>query len=159
MAWSRAAKVWGGLAAVIAGIGAHHLYKQRKRKVFVSYKHPEDAHMRNLLMALDKNAKVDFDMELVSPTRPLDSEDPDEITEYLVNFMKDASCILVLIGENTAWSQWIDWEVAAARQLELPIVAVKQDRTQKGPPSLYSAGARWVNGFIVEDIIGALRQT
>jgi hypothetical protein len=150
------------LVAFLAGVGlwaAHRTYRSRRRKVFVSYRHAEDRRYRDLLRAWDASEGVDFRFELTSPTAAINSSDAHYIKSRLRPRIVESDCLLVITGYDTAASDWVDWEVGVAAENDIPVVVVKTDRSHPAPPSAYGVGAKWVNGFTKDGILGAIRST
>lgn len=145
-----------GLGA--AAFGGVLLYKRRRRTVFVSYCHPEQANYRSLLMAWDAHEGIDFKFALGSPTETIPGSD-DEVRRELKRRMKDSDCLLILVGPETCGRPWVEWEVATAVDLGIPLVAVKLEKFHEGPSSLYGNEAIWVYGFEQKKIVKALRET
>lgn len=97
------------------------------KRVFVSYDHSEDAHYRDLLSAWDANTDFDFEIDMRSPTVPIDSNEASVVQGSLTKKMKEAEYILVIIGKKSHSSKWMRWEIDRARQsdVNLKFAAVK----------------------------------
>ena len=132
--------------------------KKHIRNVFVSYCNPEEASYRNLMLAWDANEGVPLNFDLASPRREIDSTNLPVIQAKLQELMKDADCMLVIVGPTTHSSDWVNWEIQAAQSCGIPVVAVKLARAFCGPPSLYRAGTKFINTFGQAQILSALRR-
>jgi hypothetical protein len=148
------------LAAIVAGaiIGGD------KKKVFISYDHSEDVHLRNLLEAWNKNSKFSFTMERTSPFQPIESQDEAVVKRALTPMLKKADYLLVIVGEKTAKSQFVRWEIerAQSKDVNLRIAAVKRHARCRLPSPLLGRQISCAKTFSHEAIISALegaRQT
>ena len=124
--------------------------------VFISYDHSEDVHYKRLLEAWDANRKFDFEFENHSIRQPIDSEYAPAIKTAITKKMQKASHLLVIVGEKSHTSNWIDWEINKAKELDLKIVAVKIKSTYSSPSSLLGCDTSWATSFTQDKIIEAL---
>lgn len=129
-----------------------------KKKVFVSYDHSEDAHYKRLLQAWDANPDFDFEVDSRGPDVPIDSTDAAKIKQSLTTMMKGATHLLVLVGEKSATSKWITWEVDRAKQsdVKLKLAAVKLAKANTTPSGLLNSGTAWATSFERDRIVDAL---
>lgn len=95
-----------------------------KRKVFVSYYHRGhqgyyDAFSRHFGTQLDLFSDRSLD-------RARDSDDPTYIMRYIrETHLKGASTLIVLCGSGTDKRKYVDWEIKAALDQRMAVVAVK----------------------------------
>ena len=129
-----------------------------KRKVFVSYDHSEDAHYKRLLQAWDANPDFDFEFDSRGPDVPIDSSDAAKVKQSLTTMMKGATHLLVLIGEKSASSKWVNWEISRAKEndVKLKLAAVKLAKSNVTPAGLLNAGTSWATSFERDRIVEAL---
>jgi hypothetical protein len=129
-----------------------------KHKVFVSYDHSEDAHWKRLLQAWDANPQFDFEFDSRGPHVAIDSSDAGRVKAALTTMMKSATHLLVLVGEKTAKSAWVNWEIGRAKDSDvgLRLAAVKLARSNESPAGLLNAGTAWATSFERDRIIEAL---
>jgi MTH538 TIR-like domain (DUF1863) len=130
-----------------------------KKKVFVSYDHSEDAHYKRLLQAWDANPEFDFEFDSRGPDVPIDSDRAATVKQALTRMMKDATHLLVLVGEKTASSKWVSWEIERAKQpdVKLKLAAVKLGKANATPSGLLGTGTAWATSFERDRIVEALR--
>src|SRR5258706_8337938 len=97
-----------------------------KKKVFVSYDHSEDARYKYLMQAWDANPDFDFEFDSRGPSEPIDSTNAATIKQSLTRMMKEATHLLVIVGEKTASSRWVTWEIDRATDpdVKLKLAAV-----------------------------------
>lgn len=127
-----------------------------KHAVFISYDHSEDVHYKRLLEAWDANSNFDFQFENYSVRKPINSEFAPAIKASITKKMKEASHLLVLVGEKSHTSSWIKWEIDKAKELDLKIAAVKINSTYSSPINLLGCGTSWATSFTKDKIIEAL---
>jgi hypothetical protein len=131
-----------------------------KRKVFVSYDHSEDVHYKRLLQAWDANPDFDFEFDSRGPTVAIDSDDAVKVKQALTTMMKGATHLLVLVGEKSAGSKWINWEIGRAKEadIKLKLAAVKLSKANTAPAGLLNVGTAWATSFERDRIVEALNQ-
>lgn len=129
-----------------------------KKKVFVSYDHSEDAHYKRLLQAWDANPNFDFEFDSRGPNVAINSDDAARVKQSLTRMMKDATHLLVLVGEKSHKSKWMEWEIDRAKQsdVKLKLAAVKLAKSNATPPGLLNVGTSWATSFGRDRIIEAL---
>jgi hypothetical protein len=130
-----------------------------KQKVFVSYDHSEDVHYKRLLQAWHANPDFDFEFDSRGPNVPIDSANAAVVKQALAKMMKSATHLLVLVGQKSAQSKWITWEIDRAKQsdIKLKLAAVKLARDNTTPPGLLNTGTSWATSFERDRIVEALR--
>ena len=150
--------MWPFVVIVLAVIGV--LLPGEKKKVFISYDHSEDVHLRNLLEAWNKNAKFAFSMERTSPFERIESDDEAVVKRALTPMLKKADFLLVIVGERTAKSRFVCWEIerAQARDVNLRIAAVKRHPHNALPKPLLGKKVSLAKTFSHDAIVAALEQ-
>lgn len=129
-----------------------------KKKVFVSYDHSEDAHWKRLMQAWNANPDFDFEFDSRGPNEPIDSHNAATIKQTLTRMMKDATHLLVLVGDKTAKSSWVKWEIDRAKQSDtkLKLAAVKLAKANESPTGLLNSNTQWATSFERDRIVEAL---
>ncbi|SEU06539.1 MTH538 TIR-like domain [Hymenobacter actinosclerus] len=130
-----------------------------KRRVFISYDHSEDVRYRNLLSAWDANSAFEFEFNQCSPSVAINSKRAAVIKRSLTRMMKKSDYLLVIVGEKTHTSKWVNWEINRAKRsdVDLKLVAVKLDKLYKTPTGLLNAGTSFAYSFTEKAIIQALK--
>jgi len=128
-----------------------------KKKVFVSYQYNHDKHYKLLLQAWDANPNFEFGFSDQSVTVPINSEQASAVKAGITRKMNDAKYCLVLVGEHTHESEWVNWEIENAYNLGLKIVAVKINKSYTTPTALYGKDATWAMSFTQASIVTALK--
>ena len=129
-----------------------------KHEVFVSYDHSEDAHYKRLLQAWDANSSFDFEFDSRGPNVAIDSSEAAVVKAALARMMRTATHLLVLVGRQSAKSNWINWEIERAKQtdVKLKLAAVKLAKLNTTPTGLLGVGTSWATSFERDRIIEAL---
>ena len=111
-----------------------------RRRAFLSFR-GEDIDLVNLFrgQAKNKNSDLDFiDFSLVVPFR---SEDAEYIQRGIRERIKNSSVTIVLIGETTYRSEWVDWEIRESLRLGKEVISVKiKDASLQIPKALKEHG-------------------
>ena len=137
-----------------------------RRKVFVSFDYENDKHYKFLLSAWSANNEFEFRFDDRS-SGEVQTADVGRVKAALTTKIRDADVLLVLIGReaNTFhpdWRQigyrnWINFEIAQAKESGKKVVAVKLDRFFESPEQLDGAGAIWAMAYTDEAVSKALR--
>lgn len=126
------------------------------RNVFISYDYTNDRHYKNLLVAWSANTQFDFNFIDLSADVSVNSVDAISIKRVLSRYINEATYFLVIIGQYTHRSAWVSWEIDKAYELNRRIIAVKTDRANETPESLYGIGANWAMSFTFNAIANAI---
>ena len=142
----------------IAGVFLVHQYKNRKRKIFVSYYYADNHNYKNTLKMWCKNDEVDFHFYDESADVSIKSTDDGVIRQVISRKVNKSDLILCIIGEKTHKRKWVDWELEKAKDLNKRIIAVKIKSTYKSPESLLNSGVTFVKSFKQKDILNAINK-
>ncbi|KQY27562.1 hypothetical protein ASD38_16770 [Caulobacter sp. Root487D2Y] len=95
-----------------------------RRKVFISYHHAGDqAYYNAFSSAFHDKYEVFYDNSL---DRARDSEDETYILRYIrENHLTGSSCLIVLCGVDTWRRKYVDWEIKAALDQEMGVLAIQ----------------------------------
>ncbi|MGH2292190.1 MULTISPECIES: TIR domain-containing protein [Pseudomonas] len=93
-----------------------------KRNVFYSFQFEKDV----LRVQQIRNMGVIDGDEPVSPNRWEEIRRTDEgVKRWITENLQRKTCLVVLIGEKTAASKWVRFEIAKAWELGIPVVGVR----------------------------------
>lgn len=109
-----------------------------------------------MLQAWDANPKFDFEFDSRGPNVAIDSEEATVIKAALTKCMKASTHFLVLIGEKSHSSKWMEWEIKEAKKLGLKLVAIKLAKSNESPEGLLGVGTVWATSFKRDQIVQAL---
>ena len=129
------------------------------KKIFISYRADSEGSLyKNLLVAWSKNDNGYFDIKYEdnSVGISINSTNAAYIKRVIKNKIEISNTVLVLIGENTADSEWVNWEIETAADMGKKIVAVKIKNSYISPTSVYGKGAAWAKSFSYESIKKAI---
>jgi hypothetical protein len=126
------------------------------KKIFISYDYDNDKHYKNLLLAWDSNKEFDFNFYDTSIDVSVNSKDVSYIKSVIKERIKASSIFLLLVGEKTSKSNWIEWEINTAIELQKELVAVKIDNEYSPPSNIYGHGASWAKSFTFDAIKKAI---
>ena len=135
------------------------------KKICVSFDYEKDRRYYYMLQAWDKNASFDFIFEDCTPSE-IQSNDIGRIKAVLANKIREASHVLVIVGEDAnrlhkdnqkiGYRNWQNYEIATAKKLTKKLVAVKLKNDNNPPEELFGAGAAWARSFTEESIKRAI---
>lgn len=91
-------------------------------KVFISHKQEDSEVAKDIANALWRNNTLYY----LDTMDPQITRDGKELTEHIKSHLNDCTDILVVMSEQTRFSQWVPFEVGMAAQLELPTVTYLQ---------------------------------
>jgi hypothetical protein len=121
------------------------------RRVFISYQHTDQMKARGLnLMRYNEHVDVDFTgRHLLDPVK---SDDPDYISRKIREQMRGSSATIVLIGKNTADSEWVDKEIEWTKEQGKGIIGIRIDPDAAIPEGLTEYGAEILNWYDPSDV-------
>ena len=102
---------------------AKEALQQGRKNVFISFAY-EDVDEVNLLRAHAKNENSDIEFNDRSVREAYDSDRAEYIRSRLADRINQSSTTVVYLSNNTAQSQWVDWEVTKSVELGKKVVAV-----------------------------------
>ena len=121
------------------------------RRVFISYQHADQMRARGFnLMTYNENVNIDFTgRHLLDPVK---SNDPAYIGRKIKEQIKGSSATVVLIGKETAGSEWIDREIQWSIEQGHGILGIRIDPDAQIPEALSEYGAEVLNWFEPSDV-------
>ncbi|MCD8797424.1 TIR domain-containing protein [Mammaliicoccus sciuri] len=129
-------------------------------KLFVSYRADNEGSLyKNLLVGWSKNPNKNFfdvKFEDTSIGISINSTNANYIKQRIKEKIKESNKVICIIGENTHSSDWVNWEIETAKELNKPIVAIKISKFYETPLSLYNKNVNWAYSFTYESIKKAL---
>jgi hypothetical protein len=121
------------------------------RRVFISYQHADQMKARGFnLMSYNKNIDIDFTgRHLLDPVK---SKDPDYISRKIKEKIKGSSATIVLIGKETADSDWIEKEIQWSKDQGKGIIGIRIEPDAEVPDGLVEYGAEILDWFSPADV-------
>ena len=115
-----------------------------RRRVFTSFEYG-DLRYATLPEAWSANENDDFGFYRERLRVAVSSRDADYIKSRLRPKIRRASVLLCLIGEKTAGSSWVNWEIAYAKQAGKGLVGVLIKAGLTKPREIRDSGAVFVH--------------
>jgi hypothetical protein len=95
-----------------------------KRRIFISFDHDDTPQVLGF-MGL-RNIIDNFDFYNHKLDRRINSSDADYVCMVIrEDYIKPASVTVVLIGNNTAKSRWVNWEIEESKRLGKGILGIR----------------------------------
>ena len=116
---------------------------QELHRVFISFQY-EDLHYASLMDAWCANDNDEFDMYNERLKVAVNSRDADYIKQRIRPKINRASVLMCLIGGATSKSDWVNWEIATAKQKSSGLVGVELKSGNAHPTEINDAGAVFV---------------
>lgn len=130
----------------------HH---PRRRRVFLTF-HYEDRDQVSGFRLMVHNPKVGIDLYDFGLTEAIRSEEDRYIRRAIKAKIAEAEVVMCLVGNGTAWREWVDWEIETGARLGKGLCGVRLKGARgRTPPMLKEAGAvvaPWDVGEITEVI-------
>jgi MTH538 TIR-like domain (DUF1863) len=121
------------------------------RRVFISYQHSDQMKAKGFnLMSYAENVDVEFvGRHLLDP---VDSTSQDYVREKIREQLTGTSVTVVLIGDHTADSDWVDWEIEQSLNKGNGVLGIRLDKDAQIPETLDGCGAEILNWYEPEDV-------
>ncbi len=130
-------------------------YHASARRVFLSFFHEDLSQVRGfrLMMA---NPRLALDISDKENRDPVGSERSAYIREVLRRRIADVDVVVCMIGNGTAWREWVDWELETAVDLRRGVCGVRLKGSRgRAPEVLRTVGAR-VAPWEMQEIVAAI---
>ncbi len=143
------------LTQLLNAYRGHATQHAKRRRTFLSF-HAEDKAKVSGFRLMLKNPNVDLDVYDDSLQVPIDSEQASYVKKVIRPKIERASVVVCLIGNGTAWRDWVDWELRTAQSLGKGICGVRlKDSRGRTPPLLREINAP-VAQWDIQQIIAAI---
>lgn len=127
-------------------------YHARRRKVFLSF-HGEDMKQVAGFRLMVKNPNVDLDLYDSGLQESIKSDRSSYLKQVIREKIRKSTVVLCLIGNGTAWRDWVDWELSTAVELKKGVCGVRLKGSYgRTPPLLHEIDAP-VASWDVKEII------
>ena len=130
----------------------------RRRRLFLSF-HAEDRPQVQgfRLMAMNPNLQ-DFDFLDNSVREPIDSENASYVKSEIRKKIRRSAVVVCLIGNGTAWREWVDWELGVGREYGRGLCGVRLRGSHGQVPDLLRELGSPVAQWGVEEIVAAIEE-
>ena len=127
--------------------------KPEGKLVFVSYDYENDGYYKDVLLTW--TTSPDFprlSMNDQPVNYPVDSDDAEPLKHVVYGKIKAATAFLCVVGKKTSMSDWVNWEVKTAIELDKRMVVARTDRDCMVPDALSEVGPTCALSFTFEGI-------
>ncbi len=129
----------------------------RKRRVFLSF-HAEDLRQVGGFRLMVDNPNVALELYDQSVRVAIDSERSAYVKRVIRERIARSEVVMCLIGNGTAWREWVDWELQTALELRKGLCGVRPKGSRgRTPPMLKEVGAP-VAPWDMRAIVAAIEQ-
>lgn len=125
--------------------------------VFISHSWSNIDDLKNLRNLLKQRGYFEVEFEEASPDTPINSYNASYIKQRLKQKIKNSNIVLGIAGIYASYSDWMEWELDTAIELNVPIVGViprGQERISTVVSSRSKENVRWNT----ESIVAAIRK-
>ncbi|WP_323098105.1 TIR domain-containing protein [Intrasporangium sp. YIM S08009] len=130
------------------------------RRVFLSYQHRDQMKAKGLNLAT-YNKNVNLDVSMRHLLDPVKSNDSAYITRKIKEQLKGTSATVILIGKDTAKSDWVAKEIEWSREKGNALVGIRIEPGAAVPEGLTESGAEildWANPSDVQEFAPAIER-
>lgn len=127
-------------------------YHPRRRKVFLSF-HAEDSKKVAGFRLMVKNPNISLDLYDQSLQIAVNSERSSYIRKVIRDKIRAVQVVVCLIGNGTAWRDWVDWELKTGVALQKGICGVRLKGSRGRTPPLLKSIDSPIAPWDVEEII------
>ena len=130
----------------------------RKRRIFTSFDYDDIKQIQGFRLML-QNPRVALEFIDMSLRAEIDSERGTYLRQQLRLKIKPCSVVLCLIGNATAWSEWVNWELQAAHDMHKGLCGVRLKGSRGRAPQILrdinAPVAKWNIAQVIAAIEGA----
>lgn len=130
-------------------------YHARKRKVFLSF-HAEDKKQVMGFRLMVKNPRLDLDLHDAGLQEPVNSERAAYVKQVIRRKIQRTSVVLCLIGNGTAWREWVDWELDTALEHSKGLCGARLKGSRGRTPPLLTEISAPIARWNVDEIIAVI---
>lgn len=124
------------LSQLLKAYHGHATHLSRRRRLFLSF-HAEDRPQVQGFRLMAKNPNLlDFDFIDDSVRSPIGSGNARYIQQRIVEKIQRASVVVCLIGNGTAWREWVDWELETGQAMNKGLCGVRLRGSRGRVPDL-----------------------
>lgn len=110
-------------------------YHASPRRVFLSF-HREDLRQVSGLRLMMRNGRLALDISDERNREPVGSERSTYIKQVLRDRIRRVDVVMCMIGDGTAWREWVDWELRTAIEEARGVCGVRLKGSRGRAPSI-----------------------
>jgi hypothetical protein len=116
-------------------------FHPKPRSVFLSF-HREDLLQVNGFRLMMQNDRLTLSISDEPARYPVNSVRSSYIRQVLRDRIAAVDVLICLVGNGTAWRDWVDWEIETAAQLHRGVCGIRLKGSRgRAPPLLHDLGA------------------
>jgi hypothetical protein len=127
----------------------------RVRKLFLSF-HYEDRDQVNGFRLMAHNPNLPIDFSDVSVRAPINSEEAAYLKRAISEKIRRCSVAVCLIGDGTAWREWVEWELETALELGKGVCGVRLKGSRGRAPDLLRRNGAPIANWGQSEIVAAI---
>jgi hypothetical protein len=123
--------------------------------IFISHSWSYSEDLENLRNLLRNRGYFNVEFEEAGADEPINSANAAYIKQRLKQKIKNSNIVLAIAGMYASYSEWMEWELDKALELDIPIVGIVprgQERVSVTVSSRSKEDIRWNTESIVEAI-------
>jgi hypothetical protein len=127
----------------------------KKYRIFISHSWQNSEALEGLRRLLNDRGYFNVEFEEVSKDEPINSTNAYYIKRRLAEKIGNSDIVIGLAGMYASYSDWMEWELDKAIELDIPIIGViprGQERISTTVSSRSVVDVRWNTESIVEAI-------
>ena len=133
----------------------HLDYHASSRRVFLSF-HREDLKQVSGFRLMMGNPRVALTVSDQAVRDPVNSDRSSYVRQALRNKIAAVDVVVCMIGNGTAWREWVEWELKTALSLHKGICGVRLKGSRGRAPSLLREIDALIASWDVPSIIAAI---
>ncbi len=141
------------LTQLLEAYRGHLTYHPRKRRIFLSH-HIEDQPQVKGFRLMAKNPNLELDFRDRSLDEVINSQNKSYIKQELRQRLRRATILVCLIGNATAWRDWVEWEIETAYELKMGVCGVHLKGSHGRPPPKLKGAP--IAAWNVKDIVAVI---
>lgn len=145
------------LSQFLSALRGHARTLARKRRLFLSF-HADDRAQVQGFRLMAKNPRLDFDFYDASVRSPVNSANSSYIRQVIQDKIYHAAVVVCLIGNSTAWRDWVDWELNTGYSYHKGLCGVRLKDTRGRTPTLLRDIGAPVARWDLNEIVAAIER-
>jgi len=113
-------------------------YHASRRRVFLSF-HRDDLKQVSGFRLMMRNEKLALDISDEPNREPVGSDRSSYIKQVLRERIRRVDVVICMIGDGTAWREWVDWEVQTAVEFHRGVCGVRLKDSRGRAPEILRA--------------------
>jgi len=127
----------------------------RRRRIFLSFHAEDRARVQGFrLMAYNPQLELDFHDDSVR--EPINSENGSYLRQRITEKIRRCSVLVCLIGNGTAWREWVNWEIRMARSLGKGVCGIRLKQSYGRAPDALREIKAPIAGWDMGQLVAAI---